>query len=362
MPIKRNYFIVLFCLFSTIAFSQSIDFRGQLSGWGSAARPQSDWKSAAGIRYLPELSFTQPLSESWFWSLLAGGNGVLRFSSTAQPEFNLKLYRLQTRLATAQSETRLGLQKITFGPAQLLRSLQWFDGIDPKDPLRLTSGVYAARYRYTFLNNNNLWLWSLYGNSERRSKDRFASVPTQPEWGGRFQLELPEGSVALSSHYHKVDANFFTYHEARYGLDGRWDGFIGIWAEAALIQNQHTQRLPHWQKWLTIGGDYTFDVGNGLYLLGEHQNISSGNEFLTLNQQTNTSALMLSYPLNLLDSFRMISYYSWETRSVYQFYSWQRAYDTLLLDVSLFSFPKTANPVLGAYAGYGARIMLVFNH
>ncbi len=362
MKIRKKHLIATICLFAAAAFPQSVDFRGQLSGWGNASRPQTSWQTGAGIRYLPELSFTQPVSETVFWSFLSGGNGFVRIGSNIQPELKLKLYRLQARLATTQSETRIGLQKITFGPAQLLRSLQWFDGIDPKDPLRLTSGVYALRYHYTFLNNNNLWLWSLYGNSKRRSKDLFASVRTRPEWGGRFQLELPQGSLAFSSHFRKTDASYFTYDETRYGLDGRWDGFIGLWAEAALVQNSHAQRLPKWQKWFTVGGDYTFDLGNGLYVLGEHQNISSDSRLMNLKDQTNTSALMFSYPLNLLDSFRLIAYYSWNTKSFYQFYSWQRTYDALLVDVSLFSFPKTGNPALGAYAGYGARIMLVFNH
>jgi hypothetical protein len=103
-------------------------------------------------------------------------------------------------------------------------------------------------------------------------------------------------------------------------------------------------------------------MGNGLYLLVEHQTVSAGKQLVSLEEPAHTSACLLSYPLNLLDSFRAIAYYVWDTKSVYQFYSWQRAYDTLLIDVSLFSFPKAGNPALGAYAGYGARVMLVFNH
>ena len=352
----------MLCLLVTAVFSQSIDFRGQLSAWGNLNRPQSSWQIGAGIRYLPELSYTQPLSERVFWSLLTAGNGSVHVSSSRPPEQSLKLYRLHIRVAGAQSETRLGLQKISFGPAQLLRSLQWFDGIDPKDPLQITSGVYALRFRYSFLNNDNLWLWSLYGNSEPRSRDRFPTARFRPEWGGRFQLELPEGSLALSSHFRHVDASFFTYSETRYGLDGRWDGYMGLWAEAAVIQSRGAQRQPQWQKWFTIGGDYTLEVGNGLYMLAEQRTIYADEQILDFTGQTNTSAIMLSYPLNVLDSFRMIAYYSWSTKSLAQFYNWQRAYDTVLLDVSVFSFPKTGDPALGAYAGYGARVMLVFNH
>jgi len=54
------------------------------------------------------------------------------------------------------------LQKINFGSATLFRLLMWFDRIDPRDPLKLTDGVYGLLLRYYFHNNTNIWLWGLY--------------------------------------------------------------------------------------------------------------------------------------------------------------------------------------------------------
>jgi len=307
--------LIIILLFGSISISQTIDFRGQASGWAQAIHPVNSWQSNEGLRYLPEASFTQDLSPTLFWSALISTNLAATFTSSSQVmHLKLNLYRLQLRLATAQSETRLGLQKISFGPAQLLRSLQWFDSLDPKDPLSLTAGVYALRYRYTFLNNSNIWLWTLYGNSKKRRSDLFATSHNNPEWGGRFQTEIPNGSLAISGHFRTVNNGFFNYKETRYSLDGRWDWLIGFWLETALLQNTEARPIPKWQKRLTVGGDYTFGLGNGLYLLAEHQNISADNHLFNLERQTNTSAMMLSYPLNLLDNFRIIAYYSWDNK------------------------------------------------
>ena len=57
-------------------------------------------------------------------------------------------------------ENRLGLQKIDFGSALLIRPLQWFNQIDPRDPLRLTNGVYGILFRQYFNDNSNIWLWN----------------------------------------------------------------------------------------------------------------------------------------------------------------------------------------------------------
>ena len=62
----------------------------------------------------------------------------------AHSDGGLKPYRLWTRYSSDQFELRLGLQKINFGSASMLRPLMWFDQMDPRDPLHLTDGVWAS--------------------------------------------------------------------------------------------------------------------------------------------------------------------------------------------------------------------------
>ena len=65
-------------------------------------------------------------------------------------------YRIWVRYQIKNWEFRLGLQKIDFGSAQLLRPIQWFNQIDPRDPLGLTNGVNGLLVRRYFKNNSNL--------------------------------------------------------------------------------------------------------------------------------------------------------------------------------------------------------------
>ncbi|MDR1585772.1 MAG: hypothetical protein LBS07_06360, partial [Prevotellaceae bacterium] len=102
-------------------------------------------------------------------------------------------------------EVRLGLQKINFGSAQLFRPLMWFDAIDPRDPLQMTDGVWGGLFRYYFQNNANFWLWTLYGNDEVKGWETAPSAQSLPEIGGRVQLPLKQGEVALSYHLREAD-------------------------------------------------------------------------------------------------------------------------------------------------------------
>jgi len=88
-------------------------------------------------------------------------------------ELTSKLYRGWLRYSTSQTELRIGLQKINFGPAQILRSLQWFDNINPYVPTKTTEGVKAVLGRYYFINNANIWLWGIWGDSEETSINKF---------------------------------------------------------------------------------------------------------------------------------------------------------------------------------------------
>jgi len=277
---------------------------------------------------------------------------------------NLGLYRLNARYATPQSELQVGLQKINFGPAQLLRSLMWFDRLNPTDPLKIAEGVWGLRYRYIFLNNANIWLWGLYGNDEPKGWEAYGSVKDKPELGARFQAPVPYGELALTAHYRSVENPEIDqqFAEKRLALDGRWDIVIGAWFEA-VVQHQEIASPYHYTEMVTLGADYTFGLGNGLYILGEHMLNRLGNEFGAAEQDAQLSAVMASYPLGLFDTLSGMLFYSWEIDDWIQYFSWQRSYDRFVLNLSLFHFPDI--PItLGTTmeAGYGLQFMLIYNH
>jgi hypothetical protein len=249
-----------------------IGFSGQASVWANV-NPDNDLPLWMGLRYIPQLNFNTPVGEDRLldFELSANING----SGSTHPfnEFdydgNIKPYRVWARYSGNQFELRLGLQKINFGSASMLRPLMWFDQVDPRDPLQLTDGVWGMLGRYYFLNNVNIWIWGLYGNKGPKSWEIGATREGTPEFGGRLQVPVPRGEAALSFHHRKADLrdtgpallqqdpasswfsqsgqegflesgpgpeNFFSGNipENRLGFDTKWDIEIGLWFESRM--------------------------------------------------------------------------------------------------------------------------------
>ncbi|MBV5343660.1 hypothetical protein JZU68_08690, partial [bacterium] len=115
-------------------------------------------------------------------------------------------------------------------------------GMDVRDPLQLTNGVYGVLGKYFFENNANLWLWGLIGNENRKGWELFGTEKWKPEVGGRIELPMPKGEMALTTHYRKVHAvnmlssawnDYRLLNENRIGLDGKWDVGVGLWFESS---------------------------------------------------------------------------------------------------------------------------------
>lgn len=296
---------------------------------------------------------------------------------SVQTDGDIKPYRMWLRFSLTQFEARIGLQKINFGSAALLRPLMWFDRLDPRDPLQLTDGVYGLLLRYYFVNNTNIWLWGLYGNEETKG---WEAVPTQKdsvEYGGRLQIPLFTGELAATYHHRRADirkSSMFPLPsgthiapENRYALDGKWDIGIGIWFEGTLIRQKNDLLPSPWQRALNIGLDYTFDIGNGLYILGEHFSLARTQEAFGSGNDINFSALLVRYPFGLLDEISGIFYYDWENKEFYRFISWQRTYDKWRFNVIGFWNPEgfmvyPAASGNNLFAGKGFQVTIIFNY
>ncbi|GAK60772.1 hypothetical protein U27_00670 [Candidatus Vecturithrix granuli] len=364
--------VLLLCVFTRgNAYTLNLDLSGQLSGWTIQSRNDDEWRNQTGGRYLPQLTLEHQLTTVSFMDIETSLNGFATYDTErSEEEIELELYRLKLRYATAQTETQLGLQRINFGPAQLLRSLKWFDQVDPRDQLQLTNGVYALRFKYGALNNANLWLWGLYGNDERKGYEQLPSVDDTPEFGGRLQYPVLDGELASTFHTRKVDAltpGGSDFREDRIALDGRWEITVGLWFET-MLQHQEASWLPYeWTKMTTIGADYTFGVGNGLHVVLEHLTTVAASDAFGWDEDAHISAFSLSYPYGLFDNFSAIGYYSWEQEQYWHYLSWQRTYNTWSMNASLFSYPASETETLDVQqtalgAGYGAQVMFTFYH
>jgi hypothetical protein len=289
----------------------------------------------------------------------------------------IKPYRGWFRLSTNKFEIRVGLQKINFGSAMIFRPLMWFDRVDPRDPLQLTDGVYAMLARYTFLNNANIWLWGLYGNDDTKGWELTPTEKKTSEYGGRVQSPLWTGEIGVTYHHRRadlsslipmpMDTSSFIAPEDRLGLDGKWDVGIGVWIESVLIRQESDLLLMRYQRQWTVGADYTFAVGNGLYAATEYFRSDNPREPFASSEGRGFSALSLNYPIGVVDQVSAMFYRDWNNHEWYRLMTWQRTYDNWSFyliglwdpkNIQLYSNQTGENP----FAGTGLQIMVVFNH
>jgi len=313
------------------------------------------------LNYKPKLDFDLYNKQEHLFDTEFSYDFNLSYNNFNDQELSLsgKLYRGWFRYSSSQTELRVGLQKINFGPAQILRSLQWFDSLDYYDPTQTTEGVKALLGRYYFLNNANIWLWGIWGDRNETSLDKFFSDENNLEFGSRIQYPFEFCDAALTFHHCKLG----TTRENRFGFDARWDFIVGFWLEAVTTNFSESLFLPRWQKYMTLGSDYTISCGNGIYILGEYfVYAESENDLFASSYQTKTAAVSISYPLGLFDSIKAAVIYDWATEDFSRSLSYQRTYDNMSFNLNLLWNPEGSNSVqMISTDGISAQLMIVCN-
>ncbi len=356
---------------------ESFEFDGQFSAFGSY-HPDNARELLTGGRYIPELNYHIGLPSSRNLDFLASVN--LDASASTHPfndwsgDANFDAYRLWARYTTRQLELRLGLQKIDFGTATILRPLQWFNQIDPRDPLSLTNGVYGMLGRYYFLNNANIWLWALYGNEETRGFDAVKTHRDRPEFGGRIQYPVPAGEIALAYHHRTADTrglagvpSYEKIPENRFGADGKWDVGIGLWFEASFIHKAKNVGPLTNETLFNLGADYTFAISNGLNVVAEHLMMSYDESSLKLGNANHISAATLSYPFGLSNNLNTVLYHDWDAGDFAFFLNLEHRFKRLVGYAMVFYNPDSRqgfqqNELINNFSGPGIRLLLVYNH
>ena len=354
--------------------STKITFNGQITAWG-VGQFSSPMPIQLGARFVPTLLGN--FSKFNFEASL-NINGTANFTGlnydTIMGQF--KPYRIWARYSGKNWELRGGLQKINFGSAKLFRPLMWFDGMDVRDPLQLTDGVYGVLAKYYFENNANLWAWGLIGNKNRKGWEFFGTEQWKPEVGGRVELPLATGEIALSTNYRKVHAinlvssrwnDYSLLNESRIGLDGKWDVGVGLWFESSTtITQQNNIMVPRFQDMWNVGMDYTLPVGSGLGVTVEYLRYHGGNKFFVEGNLVNLIGTMFNYPLSILDNVSAMVFYVPGAKLMYNYVSWSRMYDNWSLYAIGFWNPTTPlsiSPTQGSnlFAGKGVQLMVNYN-
>ncbi len=356
----------------------TFNIKGQLSAWTNYNNNSSPPVNA-GVRYIPSVNYGIRAKGDNLIDFEASANifGSIGFHpfDTLSADGTLKPYRLWMRYSSDQFELRLGLQKINFGSASIIRPLMWFDQMDPRDPLHLTDGVWALLARYYFLNNANIWLWGLYGNNDPRGWELVPVNKRYPEFGGRIQIPVPRGEIAFSYNHRTADNRgmilfdqfFEKIPEDRFGFDARWDLKTGLWIEGSWTRKRQKLGSLTNQEIINAGIDYTFALGKGLYAAYEHLLLSSDENPFTFSNRSSFSLMTFNYPIGLFDKLSAMIYYNWTNKTIYNFITWQKQFDRIIFYVMgywnplLYQLPaQTGSQSL--FSGKGIQLMFVLNH
>lgn len=265
------------------------------------------------LRSLPQLDATYSFNKFEIDSSIIGvfsGSQVISFEEPV--DMSSKLHRGWLRFRSDRHELRLGLQKINFGTAKVLRSLQWFDQIDSLDPLAYTPGVQSGLWRYYGENSGNIWLWGLLNNRHPMGDLPIRTKKDQIEYGGRIQLPPSWYEFAFSYHNRSVEVSelisepYIMNHsifEQRFGIDAVWDKIIGLWFESSLYLYSQDAFFAKRHLSITVGGDYTFSIGNGLYTNIELMVRQA--ELYDTTTESYMVSLFQSYPMSFYETARL---------------------------------------------------------
>ena len=353
---------IVFCaLFNSTIFCQSISIKGLMTLSISTSNdiPDGWYHYESNISYLPTFSITKDFSNNsmldveWAYRIKRDYIGDSLYANAE------KQHRFWLRYSNEKIETRLGLQKIIFGPTQILRPLSWFDTFDLKDPTGETNGVEAFRLKWFPSNNISVWSWFIQDELDTLSYGLRTEISSSVGEFGFIIHKDPSNSEKMIGQ----PGAFIKNSNSRAAIDYRYDGYIGFWNESVLIQSEKSQIVLS-----TLGTDYTIPISNGLLIMAETMYTSNKND-----NQENTqyySALMLSYPIGIMHTAMYISQIDWTEEKVYNYLRWSSTFDKYSLNFILslnpkrnqYNLPQSALPESLSGFGAGMQLMFIYNH
>ena len=366
---RNIFFILLFLIEPNTVSSQPVSVKGQLWASGLTGNDPSADRSSfeSQLGYIPTLSLLRDIDKNSFMDLEWGYRLERMYSGDSLIYNAEKPYRLWARYSGERVEARIGLQKVSFGPAMILRTLAWFDTIDPKDPTGQTDGVESFRLRVFPTNSLAIWGWTM--NSEQDTLS----------YGGRAEVSNGLGEWGLTYHWDPSKAPQLVGQfpvliggpHQRAAIDYRFDGYLGFWFEGAAFfgEDQHNVIMDRYLL-LTLGADHTIPIGPGLLIMSETMRIQGWSSNDTDNSEQTYTAFMASLPINMLNQLMLITQVDWDNERIYNYLRWSITFDHLSFNFLLSINPKRDEynisqeylPKTVAGFGTGLQFMLIFNH
>lgn len=364
---KSTLYIILLAIFS-IGQAQdqapTFEWRGQASLFHASALQGSFSESPTTLRYIPQFRVDYQIDQRKRWGFDGAIDLYNHSIGDSLTRMDVDFYRFTLRYDTPNTQIRVGLQKINFGPARMLRVLQWFDQLDPRDPLALSSGVWAIMGRHYFEGGGNLRIWTMAD-----APDVTRSYwPAEDSWpwdvGARLEYPIPAGTFGLTVHRLDV-SNVSDVKENRFAGDVRVDAIVGLWSEMMFARIED----PTWVMdafSIMAGVDYTFGIGNGLYAALEMATTYQGGSGDEMPWQVRTLALTGNYTLGLSDGLTFYLYaldFPIRDSQIIPMLGWQHTRGNWLVYVALYNMPELASGGgMALPAGNGVQLNIAFNH
>ncbi len=363
----KSYHSLLLLLISQIILASDsvISIKGQL--WSSMITnndiPKGQSNIESNFGYISFISIAKKLRNKQLLDFEFAHRLDRIYSGDSLFYNNESNHRYWVRYSNEKLETRLGLQKIVFGPSFILRSLSWFDTIDLRDPTGQTDGVEAFRLRWFPSNKLSIWSWAIKNKQDTLSYGGRAELSSvSGEWGFTYHKD-PSKQVKLIGQV----ATLVIGSDERLAIDYRYDGIFGFWNESILIRSYKSETTM-----ITIGADYTLPFAAGILITGEYMNITEANKNSWSNNPSDKSysALMATLPLGMIHQLMFITQMELETERNYHYLRWSSTYDHYSVNFILSINPKRSTyntygeslPESLAGFGTGFQLMFIYNH
>ena len=349
-------------------------YLGELSLFTTAAGAEADDIQVIA-RYLPAYETQGAYSETWDYDVemryQVQWNSSLDTDEISASSLVVEPYRLALNLQSTNTEHIIGLQKINFGPARILRSLMWFDSVNPMDPLELTPGVTGISTTHFYPSGRSSQAW-LLTPGDPIGWEAFADQSGTFETGGRITLPNNHGQLGVTTHWRVADISSLypddpDLYEGRIGFDGFWDIGIGLWIES-VYKSQRLSEDPFLEQLqTTLGADYTIWIGNGLLITTEHMMINMWNSPIVDDNDIILSTVMANYSPTMFDQLSLMFYLDWETETPLAYLSWGQTYDSFRFTLGAFytdaSTTQGSDESLNSnFSGKGIQLIVAYNH
>ena len=325
--------------------------------------PKGQSNIESNFGYISFISIAKELSNNQLLDLEFAHRLDRTYSGDSLFYNNESNHRYWVRYSNEKLETRLGLQKIVFGPSFILRSLSWFDTIDLRDPTGQTDGVEAFRLRWFPSNKLSIWSWTIKNKQDTLSYGGRAELSSvSGEWGFTYHKD-PSKQVKLIGQV----ATPAIGSDERLAIDFRYDGIFGFWNESILIRSHRSEKTM-----ITIGADYTLPFVTGILITGEYMNITEANKNSWSNSPSDRSygALMASLPFGMVHQLMFVTQMELKTERNYHYLRWSSTYDHYSVNFILSINPKRSTyntygeslPESLAGFGTGFQLIFIYNH